>query len=348
MSITASEVIDLAASFRIAMAISAATELGVAEALLESPSDHRRLAEMLTVDPIGIRLLMRALVSRGIFEEDAAGTFSINEAAKTLLPADKGGSRETILGWVDHPAIYRGLEKIGEGIRQGLPSFELIHETSFFDWLETHSEEHRVYSEAVGGENPTEFASLMDCVDLAPYEVIGDVGGGGGGLVRAAQIRWPHLKGMVIELPATVQRTSNRLTELGLSKDIKVIAADCRESVPPGADLYVFTTVLRYFDDPTLIKVLKNVQKVLPQDGRPCGILISEMPEPAGPGVAPSAMKSLVEYCLSGGFDRTTEHLTSLLEQAEFVNIAHRHWEGPYWITIATPARQTLKYKKES
>ena len=241
--------------------------------------------------------------------------------------------RELIVGWAGHPAVYRGMERLADGVRDGRPSFELVHGTGFFDWLGTHDDEQRSYQTAVGGEDLAEFVPMLDVVDLSTASVVADVGGGGGGLLCAAVERWPHLQGILVELPPVAAVTEQRLHTAGYDGRIRCVPANCLESVPAGADVYVMTTVLRYFDDTDAAVVLGNVRDALTVATSPRRIVLSEMPVDEGAATSPGAMKSLVEFALSGGHDRTRTELELLLKAAGFTDVRHRPWSGPYVVT---------------
>jgi len=329
--LTPDDVLLLAAGHRIARAVVAAAEIDVASALADGPRDVIALAPVLQCDERGLRLLMRALASEGVFEQvDGSDTFALNDAARALLPGRDGGMRELIVGWAGHPAVYRGMERLADGIRRGQPAFEVAHGVGFFDWLSAHDADLRAYQTAVGGEDPQEFVPMLDVVDLSSGSTVADIGGGGGGLLRAAVDRWPHLRGMLIELPATAAATEQRLKEAGYDDRIACVAANCLEQVPAGADVYVMTTVLRYFDDTGAAIVLDNVRTALAGAAGPRRVVLSEMPVDEGPAGSPGAIKSLVEYALSGGHDRTRAELERLLTAAGFTGVRFRPWLGPY------------------
>lgn len=331
VGLTPEDVLLLAGGHRMARAVVAAADIDVASALTEGMRDVTALAAELQCDARGLRLLMRALASEGVFEQvEGSDSFAMNEAARALLPAERGGMREIIVGWGGHPAIYRGMERLADGVRRGQPAFDLVHGTGFFDWLGAHDDEMRSYQTAVGGEDPEEFVPMLDVVDLSAASVVADIGGGSGGLLRAAVDRWPHLRGMLIELPPIAAATERRLKEAGYDDRIDCVPANCVEQVPAGADVYVMTTVLRYFDDADAAVVLDNVRTALASASGQRRIVVSEMPIDEGAAQSPGAMKSLVEYALSGGQDRTRAELQRLLTEAGFVRVQFRPWWGPH------------------
>jgi len=332
------DLVGAAIAYRLSRAVAAAAELDLASAVRDGPTPVAELAVRLNADVRGLRLLVRALVSEGVFSMPRQDVVTLNDAARPLLPRADGGQRELFLGWYTHPALYLGLAELAEGIRLGRPAFEVSQGVGFFDWLRAHPTEQERYQAAVGGEDPNEFMGMLDLLDLSAHRVIADVGGGGGGLLRAAIERWPHLRGMLIDLRDVAEATALKLRQAGCADQIDCYAADCVDTVPAGADVYVMTTVLRYFPDHQARLVLANVHGALSQAAPPRALVLSEMPADDGTPQSPAAIKSLLEYALTGGEDRSNDELRGLLEQTGFTNVQHQHWEGPYWITTATVA----------
>lgn len=332
------DLVGAAIAFRLSRAIAAAAELDVATAVRDGPVAVEELADRLQADVRGLRLLLRALVSEGVFTMPQADVVALNDAARPLLPGSDGGQREKFLGWYGHPALYLGLAELAEGVRRGRPAFEVGQGVGFFDWLRAHPAQMQRYQAAVGGEDPHEFTGMLDLVDLSDHRVVADIGGGGGGLLRAAVDRWPHVRGMLIELPEVAEATARNLQQAGYADQIQCHAADCVTTVPAGADVYVMTTVLRYFPDEQARRVLSNVHRALSQADPPRALVLTEMPADDVAPQSPAAIKSLLEYALTGGEDRSNDQLRSLLEQSGFADVEHRHWDGPYWVTSATIA----------
>lgn len=329
------DVVQAAIAFRLSRAIAAAAELDLATHLSAGPLLVEELASRIPADVRGLRLLIRALVSEGVFDMPSHDTVALNDAARVLLPSADGGQRELFLGWYTHTGLYLGLAELGEGIRRGRPAFEIGQGVGFFDWLGANPREMSRYQDAVGGADPEEFAGMLDLLDLSPHRVIADIGGGSGGLLRAAVDRWPHLRGLLIELPDVATATSALLRDAGYGDRIDCVAADCTKEVPVGADIYVMTTVLRYFGDEQARQVLSHTFTALTHAAVRKQLILVEMPALEGPPESPAAIKSLLEYALTGGEDRSNEQLRHLLADAGFADVRHRHWDGPYWITTA-------------
>lgn len=70
-----------------AQAITAAADLGVADALSDGPLPGAELARRVDADPDALYRLMRALVSRGVFRQRRDGRYGLNGLGATLRSA---------------------------------------------------------------------------------------------------------------------------------------------------------------------------------------------------------------------------------------------------------------------
>ncbi|HEY9304148.1 MAG TPA: methyltransferase dimerization domain-containing protein, partial [Mycobacterium sp.] len=65
-------------------AITAAAELGVADALADGPLSIDELAEKISVDADALHRLLRALIGRGVFRRRRDGRYELNPLGATL------------------------------------------------------------------------------------------------------------------------------------------------------------------------------------------------------------------------------------------------------------------------
>ena len=67
-----------------AQAITAAVDLGIADALADGPIRLEELASRVNADPDALRRLLRALIGRGVFRQRRDGRYEVNPLANTL------------------------------------------------------------------------------------------------------------------------------------------------------------------------------------------------------------------------------------------------------------------------
>jgi hypothetical protein len=105
------------------------------------------------------------------------------------------------------------------------------------------------------------------------------------------------------------------LKACGLDGRCSVIEGNFFESIPGGADTYLFRHVIHDWNDEQSVQILNNCRKVIPQNGR---LLIIEAIMPTGNGPSVTKHMDMLMMILPGGIERTEEEYRLLLKQAGF------------------------------
>ncbi len=79
--------------------VSAAAELGVADALKDRPLHYTELAKAVGADQRALHRAMRALASVGVFLEPSPGTFALTPVSQLLRSDVPGSSSPKCLPW---------------------------------------------------------------------------------------------------------------------------------------------------------------------------------------------------------------------------------------------------------
>ena len=109
---------DLISGAWTAQAITAAAELGVADALAKAPLSIDELATAVDADPDALGRLLRALISRGIFRQRRDGRYDLNPLADTLR-SDADGSMAAMAQWVGSPEHREHWSHFADAVRTG-------------------------------------------------------------------------------------------------------------------------------------------------------------------------------------------------------------------------------------
>jgi hypothetical protein len=142
----------------------------------------------------------------------------------------------------------------------------------------------------------------------------------GGSLILAVLAQNPHLRGMLVDLEASVNAAKFRFAAEDPSSRCELVAADLMQSVPAGADVYMLKHVLHGRKDGDAITILKNCHAVVPQNG---SLLIVEFILPplvshADPQLEGHLMSDLNMLAVTGGKERSEREWRTLLETAGF------------------------------
>ncbi len=160
-----------------------------------------------------------------------------------------------------------------------------------------------------------ETTAMLEAYDFSAIQLLADIGGGNGSLIGAVLQRYPKLKGLLFELGHVVGRARESLRAYGVDNRCSVLEGNFFESVPSGADAYLFRHIIHDWTDEQSVQILNNCRKVIPNNGR---LLIIEAVVPTGNEPSLAKDFDMVMLALPGGIERTEEEYRFLLELAGF------------------------------
>jgi hypothetical protein len=292
-------------------AISSIAELGVADQIERgSPQPIELLAKVAGAHERSLYRILRFLASNGIFQEKDNRRFD-HTALSHCLRSDAENSFR--------PAaqIAHRISSFWDGLHHsavtGESGFTKVFEQPLFDYLGTHPDVAQIFDAAMVAIHGHETPAMLDAYDFSFARVLADIGGGNGSLLAATLQRFPKLKGILFELDHVIGRTAKSLKAYG--DRCTLIAGNFFESMPSGADTYLFRHIIHDWSDEQSVQILKNCRKVIPNTGR---LLIIEAVVPAGNESSISKDFDMVMLVLPGGIERTEEEYRVLLKEAGF------------------------------
>jgi len=293
----------------ITQAIYVASELGIADFLVERPRTAEELAEQTNSHAVALYRVLRALASIGIFTEDAERRFSLTPIAECLL-SDKPDSLRPF-GIMMGAEFYQSWGNLLYSAQTGEDGFKKKYGVPFFEYMTEHPERHAIYDAAMMFHGIAETEPMLDAYDFSVFKTVVDVGGGQGRMLAAILKRNPTVEGILFDLPAVADRSREIISSLGLSKRCRIVGGDFFKSLP-AADAYVMRHIIHDWDDDDAIAILSNCRKAMNPNGR---ILLVETVIP--PMDEPCFGKWLdLMMLLVGGRERTQEQYQQLFEKA--------------------------------
>ncbi|MFG3253162.1 methyltransferase [Streptomyces sp. NPDC048172] len=255
---------ELGMSLGFAGALRAAVTLGVPDALGDKPSTAEELAPQTGAHAPTLERLLRALTSHGVFEETEERRFAHTELSRLLREDSPAGMRFIVL-WATAPWTWQAWPKLADAVRSGERVFDSLYGKEFFAHLaEDDPEAKATFDGAMTQSSRITSAPVADALDLTGIRTVVDIGGGQGHLLRTLLERHPHLHGTLFDLPGVVAGALPELREGPLAERADVIGGDCRETVPPGKDLYLCKNVLEWDDDSSLAALRAMVANARP------------------------------------------------------------------------------------
>lgn len=298
-----------------------AAKLELPDRIAAAPQTTTELAQVLPVDALSLRRLLRALITYGILEENEQGILGLTPVGALLQAGHPSLLRDyaLLVGEQHYPAWGHLLHTI----QTGQTGFEAAFGTPFFASLATTPEVGDRFDRLMSRGTRVAAEALRDGYDFSTHARVVDVGGGQGTLLITLLEAYPHLQGLLYESSAVVSAAQTAVEAAGLEDRCQILAGDFFEAIPRGGDLYLLSQVLHDWSDDQARQILTCCAEAMPADGV---LLICELvlPEQIEPGAAPASQservvrQDLSMLVLMGGRERTQDEFRQLLASAGF------------------------------
>ena len=224
------------------------------------------LAAAAGADSGSLERVLRYLVGKGVFAEQAPRSFKLNEPARALL--------ET--------AMRPGLDLSGIGgrmagawssllaaVRTGAPAYHTVFGRPFWEDLQAHPDVAASFDALMGpsGHGIPDPEVLVAGGWESVHTVV-DVGGGTGSLLAEILRKRPTLRGTLVDLPATVARSAETFGAAGVADRVTALGQSFFEPLPAGADLYLLKNVLGDWPDREALIILTRCAEAARAGGR--------------------------------------------------------------------------------
>jgi hypothetical protein len=290
--------------------LAVAANLDLAERLTDTAQTPAQLARATGTDPRALARVLRALAKLGVLEGDDEAGFRCTPAGR-LLRRDSDYS-------MHHYAIMNNrdwLVSVGprllDSVRSGVEAFDTVHGASCYEYLTQHPDDASVFNAALTELSRQDELALTGVYDFSGVRRLADVGGGEGLLIRKLLESYHSLTAVLLDLPEVVAGATAQLDSYVASGRCEIVAADFRDGVPPGADLYMLKRVVSTCPADHIEAVLKHIRNVIPADGR---LLIADPDPDSRYGV----LLDILMLVATGGGLRSLGDMTRLLGDTGF------------------------------
>jgi hypothetical protein len=264
---------DLIAGYWVSRLIYVAAKLKLADLLKDGPRTAEQLAHTAGVQPQLLYRALRTLASYGVFAEVNGRRFKLTPLGATLRTDVQASMHGFALMLVEKHVWY-AWEQLLYAVQTGDLPFDKIFGKPFYNYLEDHPADLKVFGEAMtslsGIENPAIAAAFKKICRSARIRTLVDVAGGHGSLLAAILAQNRSLNGVLFDLPAVIARARNdrHVTAPQLAGRCTLESGDFFESVPKGGDAYILKYILHNWDDESCIRILTNCRRSMKQKGR--------------------------------------------------------------------------------
>jgi len=286
-----------------------AASLDVGGRLSGGPMSGPDLAAAVGVDHAALARVLRGLVAEGVLAEDDEGRFR-------LTPL--GGGLSSLRGaTIARGELYYGAAAgLLKTVREGGTSFEHVHGASFFDYLQRHPDQYRVFQGSMAGRAEREARDVVAGYDFSGLRRLVDVGGGPAVLLAEILRATPQLRGVLMDREAVLPQARAHVERSGVGDRAECVKGDFFVSVPAGGDAYLLSRVLHDWNDGDAGRILANCRAAMSPGAR---LLVVEAILPERAGDAPEVIRmDLHMLILLGAKERTEAEFHRLLGDAGF------------------------------
>ncbi len=294
-------------------ALHVAATLRIADLLANGPRTIDELAAASSSHAPSLYRLLRMLAGAGVFDEDAAGRFTLTPLGSTLRSDTPDSVRDWAL-FIAAPPVWAAWSNLLHSVQTGQSAFEHTFGTRLFSYMTDHPELGAAYNNWMARQSDLQNGAILASYDFSAHRQVVDVGGGQGATLTAILQANPRVIGVLFDLPQVVNTVT--LPDNVASRS-EIVAGDMLESLPPGGDVYILKRVLMDWSDELAARALRNCREVMAESGR---VLVIEpiVAEGNEPGVS-TFLDMTMLVMQGGGRVRTHAEHRAVFESAGLV-----------------------------
>ena len=286
--------------------LNAAIECGLLDRLDEEPVPNDRLAHELGLPADKLARLVNFLAAHELVVLGANGNVSQSPATQHLREAASfiGNAKVTNLA----------ASKLYDGLRHGVPPFEVYFGQPVFEYFAGHPEEAGQFGQFMAYMTAKVERFVFGQHRFRPFDLAVDVGGSHGGLLVRLLREHPGARGILFDLPHVAESVGDGLRSGPVGGRMDIVGGSFFEQVPEG-DLYLLKMILHDWDDEECRAILRSVRRAIRPGGR-VAVIEHIMPERPEPGEA--LIMDLAMMIWDTGKERKLSEYEALFDDAGF------------------------------
>jgi hypothetical protein len=310
MTNPADDLLRISMSHGLPRGLHAVAELGIADALGESPRSAEELARDTGTHAEALARTLRVLSTEGIFEAFDGGWR--HTPASRLLRSDHPQSMRSFVRMIGLPVYWRGFEYFADSLRTGQSVQERVVPGGYWKYLSENPEASRLFDEAMMGKAAGQIAGVLKSYDFSAFRIIADIGGGRGHLMAAVLQAAPQAQGALFDQPHVTAAAQAAGME---SERLRMHPGNFFTDALPSADCYLIMQVIHDWSDHEAARILTAIRKAAAPGATLLLIecIVSEDSKPSW-----TKMLDLQMLTLLSGKERTEKEYSEMLRIAGF------------------------------
>ena len=283
-------------------------ELGIADALEETPRSTEALAAATGTNAEALNRALRVLSAHGIFA--AQGGVYAHTPTSLLLRSDHPQSMRSFVRMQGIPALWHIWEHFAHTLQTGRSAAEKSLPDGFWGYFANHPEHSRLFNDAMTAKTHGQSTGLLAAYDFSAFNTIADIGGGNGHLLLSILTATPTLHGVLFDLPHVIQQAS----VIALDQ-LKFHPGNFFEDSLPVCDAYLMMQILHDWSDQESVQIIKAIRRSAPPHGK---LLLAEWLIPENSEHSWTLFVDLIMLGELTGKERTKPEFEKLLRDSGF------------------------------
>jgi hypothetical protein len=300
--------------YQLTQAVYVAAKLGIADLLVAGAQDAESLAAATQTDAAALTRLMRGLASVGVFEQVDGGRYGLAPMG-ALLRSDVADSQRSFV-ILTGEWRWRMWEDLLYSVQTGAPAHDRVYGMEAYAYLNQHPDLGEMFHRGLIGTPRAQTSALvLGAYDFAGIRTLVDIGGGAGDLLAEILKRYVAMRGVLFDLPYSIEVARKYLASQALADRCTLIAGTFFDEIPARGDLFLLRAVIHNWGDPQAILLLKRCREAMNQGSKLLIVdrVISDNTENEGGGGALIDLEMLV---VGSGRERTEREFIDLFESA--------------------------------
>lgn len=304
----ADRIMELSMGFTVPRALHVVTQLGIPDALDETPRTIQELAAATGTNAGILNRSLRLLAAHGVFEKH--GTSYAHSPASRLLRSDHPQSMRSWVAMQGLGVLWRIWEHLDYSLKTGRSASEALPDGGFWEFMSGNPEAGRLFNDAMTNKSRVQTSGILAAYDFSGFQTLADIGGGNGYLIQAVLEATPGLRGILFDLPTVIEQNPG-----AASDRLKLQGGDFFQSDLPACDAYVLMQILHDWGDEEAEKILRAIRRAAPPNAK---LLIIEwlIPEDGTPSW--TLLIDMIIMAQASGKERTAAEFKDLLARTGF------------------------------
>jgi hypothetical protein len=313
------------------MLVSVAAKLHIADHLRDGPQSVATLAAQTGTHEDSLYRLLRALTEIGVFSEEPARTFRLNELGE-LLRSDAPGSLQAAAEVAGEPWMRGPWGALLHSVTTGGTAFDHVYGKGTFDWFAERPEAATLFDTWQASITDAAAKAVAAAYDFSTARSVVDVGGGFGALLATVLQQDARVTGVLFDLPHVIAQAKTRF-DPALAARVEFVPGDFFKAVPSGHDVYLMKYILHDWNDERSRAILASARTAMGSRGKLLVVEVIVNP----PGQQGGKVGDVFMLVRTGGRNRTEQEYRDLLASGGFDTSRVIRTQSDLSIIEATP-----------